>query len=98
MRSGNSCYAQTSGSGPRAGLLCCTAKAHGAPRRRGGTQSATKTCRMKDLETSTHLETSTRGGRVQRSHEPALEPVEFATVKPENVRLSSRGLGWQPLN
>jgi AraC family transcriptional regulator len=27
-----------------------------------------------------------------------LEPVEFASVKPENIRLSSRDLGWRPLN
>src|SRR5262245_41068988 len=26
------------------------------------------------------------------------EPIEFATVKPEDVRLSSRPLGWRPLN
>lgn len=34
------------------------------------------------------------------AHPPdlAAEPVEFATVKPEDVRLSSRGLGWRPLN
>jgi AraC family transcriptional regulator len=31
------------------------------------------------------------------SHAPA-EPIEFATVKPEDVRLSSRPLGWHPLN
>ncbi len=29
---------------------------------------------------------------------PVLEPVEFASVKPENIRLSSRDLGWRPLN
>jgi AraC family transcriptional regulator len=27
-----------------------------------------------------------------------LEPVEFGSVKPENIRLSSRDLGWRPLN
>ena len=29
---------------------------------------------------------------------PVLEPVEFASVKPENIRLSSNDLGWRPLN
>lgn len=28
----------------------------------------------------------------------AAAPIEFATVKPEDVRLSSRPLGWRPLN
>jgi AraC family transcriptional regulator len=59
---------------------------------RGDTPSATIALQMKDLETNPHTE------RVERSHESAAKPVEFASVKPENVRLSSRGLGWRPLN
>jgi AraC family transcriptional regulator len=47
---------------------------------------------MKDMETNPRTE------HVERAHDSAAEPVEFATVKPENVRLSSRSLGWRPLN
>lgn len=28
----------------------------------------------------------------------AAEPVDFASLKPENIRLTSRALGWHPLN
>jgi len=37
-------------------------------------------------------------GSPSRSCDATGEPVDFASVKPENVRLSSRALGWRPLN
>jgi len=46
----------------------------------------------------TDRETNLPADSGERSCDQAGDPVDFASVKRENVRLSSRGLGWRPLN
>ena len=46
----------------------------------------------------TDLEIYSGSDHLESAYDSATEPVDFASLKPENVRLSSRGLGWWPLN
>jgi AraC family transcriptional regulator len=44
------------------------------------------------------LHTTRQNSRAGDCHDPTAGPVEFASLKPQNVRLTSRGLGWGALN
>jgi len=45
-----------------------------------------------------YLQTNEQKPHAGDCHDSTAGPVEFASLKPQNVRLTSRALGWRPLN